>query len=95
MIFTIYSRPGCHLCEQMATDLKACLANAGDFDTRTHDNPNVNPSDNTHDIVIKNIEDDVALLALHRLRIPVLEVNGTEICFGRLDQQALTEYLNQ
>ncbi len=59
---TVYSRPGCHLCEDALEELAPLAAEA----------------DTT--IVEVNIDLDDALLLAHLERIPVVLVDGAEVC---------------
>lgn len=74
---TIYTREGCHLCEQMAADLDQALQERQLV-------ANLNWVD---------IEGDLALVSEHGLRVPVLVIDQQEICFGRLDVEALDSFL--
>lgn len=71
----IYTRPNCHLCEQMVADLSGYLA----------------ARNQQAQLELIDIEADLALVAAHGTRIPVLQINGQEICYGRLDHAALNE----
>lgn len=66
MLFTIYSREGCHLCEEMLDDLLA-LAEGSDIQVRVVD-----------------VDEDEETRRRYGLRIPVLEVEGEEICSARI-----------
>jgi len=67
---TLYSRPGCHLCDEMLRDVHRALGSRKV----------------TVDVV--DIDRDAELLARYMLRIPVLAVNGEEVCEGRFDAEA-------
>lgn len=75
--YEIYSRPGCHLCEEMFNQL-------GKVENISSD-----------DINVLNIETNQNLLNKFHYRIPVLFVNGKEVCSGKLDRQALIEAILQ
>lgn len=73
LVFTVYTRPNCHLCEQLVADLNQVLTSK-----------NVQA-----ELEWVDIEADLALLQQHGQRVPVLTLAGKEICFGRLDVSAL------
>jgi hypothetical protein len=66
LIFTIYSREGCYLCDEMLDDLLA-LVDGYDVQVR-----------------VVNVDEDEDTRRRYGLRIPVLEVDGEEICSARL-----------
>lgn len=76
---TVYSRPNCHLCDQLVTDLAAYLTEVG----------------LQAELELVDIEGDLQLVTAHGMRVPVLTINGDEICFGRLAINSLNAYLVQ
>ena len=66
MIFTIYSREGCYLCDEMLDDLLALV--------------------DGHDVQVRvvDVDEDEDTRRRYGLRIPVLEVDGEEICSARI-----------
>ena len=75
MIFTIYSREGCHLCEVMLDDLLELVGG--------------------HDVQVRvvDVDDDEETRRRYGLRIPVLEVDGEEICSARLVPERVRSFL--
>lgn len=67
----LYTRRGCHLCD----DAKTVLCEAG-----------INPKE-------VDIDTDAELTTRHGLRIPVVEINGRERFFGRVDPVLLRRLL--
>jgi len=74
--FIIYSRRGCHLCDEMWDELHPML--------RGRD----------ADLKIIDVDTDAELKARYGTRIPVLSINGVELCSGRLDQTKVLAYLS-
>jgi hypothetical protein len=73
-VFTVYSRPGCHLCEDfIAALLPLCRGRAR--------------------IVVEDVDRDPGWREAWGLRIPVLVVDGREICAVRVDPEAVTALL--
>lgn len=68
---TVYSRPGCHLCDEALVALAPILADTGA----------------TLDEV--DIEQDDALHRAHLERIPVILVDGREVCHFFVDESAV------
>lgn len=66
---TVYSRPGCHLCEDLIEALMPLVRGRAT-------------------IAVRNIEDSPSLAA-YRTRIPVVELNGRELCRYHLDTDAI------
>ncbi len=68
---TVYSRPGCHLCEEAVAELQplAAAAQTG--------------------IAEVDIDQDDALLLAHLERIPVVLVDGCEICTLFVEAEAV------
>ena len=75
---TIYSRPGCHLCDEM----KALVERVA----RTHARP---PT-----IEIIDISTDPDLEARYGLEIPVLMVQGRKVAKYRIGEEELLRVLN-
>lgn len=67
---TLYSRPGCHLCDEMLREVHRALGSR---------DPGVQ---------VVDIDQDAELLARYMLRIPVLTVDGEEVCEGHFDPDA-------
>lgn len=74
---TIYSRPGCHLCD----DMKALI-------TRVARDPQVHATVADVDISL-----DPALEERHGLEIPVLMVNGRKVAKYRVSEEELRRIL--
>ncbi|MBJ7471977.1 MAG: glutaredoxin family protein [Solirubrobacteraceae bacterium] len=72
----MYSRPGCHLCEEALVEL-APLAAAAKTTVREVD-----------------IDGDDALLLAHLERIPVVLVDGNEVCTFFVDAPAVRAALD-
>ncbi|MEH3054132.1 MAG: glutaredoxin family protein [Patulibacter minatonensis] len=70
-VVTVYSRPGCHLCEEALAELAPILAETG-AELREVD-----------------IEGDDALHRAHLERIPVILVDGVEVCTFFVDEPAV------
>ena len=68
----VYSRPGCHLCEEAVAAIAALHGDGYRFELREID-----------------IDSDDLLLRRYLERIPVVEVDGTEVSELVLDQAAL------
>ena len=73
---TLYTRPGCHLCEVVREQLEAVRREV-DFH-----------------IEERNIDDDRSLREQYTDDIPVVAVNGLEICRHRLDAGQLRDALS-
>lgn len=72
---TVYSRPGCHLCEEALSRLRGLQPQLG-FELEDVD-----------------IERDDALHRAYLERIPVVCIDGEELCEYFLDEPALRERL--
>ncbi|MCU1383573.1 MAG: glutaredoxin [Acidobacteria bacterium] len=77
MTITLYSRPGCHLCDEM----KAVLQRVADSMT---------PPITVEEV---DISTDSALEALYGLEIPVLVVDGRKVAKFRVTEGELTRVL--
>ena len=75
LLISVYSRPECHLCDEMLNALK---------EWQKHINFKVN---------VFNIDDDPILTSRYAARIPLLAINGTEICEYHFDENAFLQYL--
>jgi glutaredoxin len=64
---TLYSRPGCHLCEQAHETLDAILAERAAAGLPV-------PA-----VVVRNIDEDDDLLRRYKVTIPVIAVAGSEL----------------
>jgi hypothetical protein len=74
---TLYSRPGCHLCDEMKAIVDRAVGAVGDA---------------IH-IDIVDISSDPALEASYGLEIPVLLVNGRKAAKYRVTEEELTRML--
>ena len=74
-LVTVYSKPGCHLCEE-AMDALRSLRSELRFELREHD-----------------ITTDEALHRAYFERIPVVVLDGEELCDYFLDEAVLRERL--
>lgn len=74
-IVTLYSRPGCHLCEDALAGLQRLRVEIA-FDIRELD-----------------ISGDEALLRAYFDRIPVVELDGVELCDCVLDEDLVRDAL--
>jgi thiol-disulfide isomerase/thioredoxin len=77
MILKLYSRPGCHLCEEMATAIRR-VAQAGNV---------------AAEIEEVDISADPNLEERYGLEIPVLEIDGRRIAKYRISDDALRRAL--
>ena len=69
-MITIYSRPGCHLCDEMKAVVRRALAGAGRADAITE----------------IDISGDPQLEARYGLEIPVLLMDGTKVAKYRVTE---------
>jgi glutaredoxin len=67
---TVYTRRGCHLCEEAEQVVRAL---AGD----------------RHEVVLRDVDADPALLDAYTVRVPVVEVDGVEVAQYQVDPTAL------
>ena len=79
MRLTIYSKPGCHLCDDMKSIVHRVIAQHS----------------NTHDISIDEIDisTDRDLLDRYGLEIPVLMIDGKKVAKYRVSAAELTQML--
>jgi len=77
LALTIYSRPGCHLCDEMKTLVQRVI--------RAHDLPIA--------IGEVDISTDPELETLYSLEIPVLVLNGRKIAKYRIGEEELRRAL--
>jgi glutaredoxin len=80
---TIYSRPGCHLCDDMKAVVKRVVQDVDDVDD-VHDRVSIKEVD---------ISTDPALGALYGLEIPVLLIDGKKVAKYRVTEDALKRLL--
>lgn len=73
----LYTRSGCHLCQDMLAQARPLAAAHG------------------LEIELIDIDDDLQLAKRYNLRIPVLELDGREICHHFFDQDAFERALPQ
>jgi glutaredoxin len=78
---TIYSKPGCHLCDEMKSTIRRVLS------TRTAD-----PTISVEEI---DISVDPALIERYGLEIPVLLIDGKKAAKYRVSEQELTQMLER
>jgi Glutaredoxin-like domain (DUF836). len=85
IILTLYTKPGCHLCEEaliaidlVVSEIKA--KNSNDVQIRLHE---------------QNILEDEALLATYAEEIPVLQINGETHAYWRIDKDRFREALGK
>ncbi len=71
---TVYSRPGCHLCEMLIEELLPLVRDLAK-------------------VKVTNIDDDKALAEAYGLRVPVVEIDGREVCHFHLDRDAILKSL--
>ena len=78
MRLTIYSRPGCHLCDEMKSVVHRVTKHADDVDIAVDE---------------IDITTDRELLDLYALEIPVLTIDGKKVAKYRVSEQELTQML--
>ena len=71
----VFSRPGCHLCEQLVEELLPMVRDR-------------------FDVVVRNIDLDAEWSRQYSLKIPVVVLDGVEICHFHLDRDALSAATN-
>ncbi len=86
MELIIYSRQGCHLCDEMKEELEAM--NLGK--SRLGQSADSKPST----IKVIDIDNDPSLKKRYHDQIPVLFVNDVEICHHRLNKKRLIRFLD-
>lgn len=79
MKLTIYSRPGCHLCDEMKAIVERVLANR-------KGSPSVR-------LEIVDISNDTQLEALYGLEIPVLMIDGKKAAKFQITEDDLARRL--
>ena len=67
---TVYSRRGCHLCEQLLEELEPLIRGYAQ-------------------LVVEDIDTDAALRARYDTAVPVVALEGREICRYHLDRTAV------
>jgi glutaredoxin len=77
MRLTIYSRPGCHLCDEMKAVVERVVRSAAQPPT----------------IEEIDISTDPALEARYGVEIPVLLIDGKKVAKHRVTEEALTRWL--
>jgi len=78
---TIYSKPGCHLCDEMKSTVRRVLS------TR--------PAEPTISVEDIDISGDPALLDRYGLEIPVLLIDGKKAAKYSVSEQELTQMLDR
>ena len=81
MRLTIYSKPGCHLCDEMKSTVHRVLS------TRN--------SESAISVDEIDISGDPALIDRYGLEIPVLLIDGRKAAKYRVSEQGLTQMLNR
>ena len=81
MRLTIYSKPGCHLCDEMKSTVRRVLC------TR--------PAEPTISVEDIDISGDPALLDRYGLEIPVLLIDGRKAAKYRVSEEELTQMLDR
>jgi glutaredoxin len=76
-VVTLYSRPGCHLCDEAREAIRGLRSELAPFELREVD-----------------IDQDDELLAAYLERIPVVAVDGEEVCDLELDPHLLRARLD-
>jgi Glutaredoxin-like domain (DUF836) len=74
----VYSSPGCHLCEQAISDLRRLQSELGPGAVQIEE---------------RDIGAEEALHRAYLERIPVIELDGEELCEYAIDEQVLRERL--
>jgi glutaredoxin len=85
IILTLFTKPGCHLCEEAlnAIDLVVSEIKAK------------NSKDVQIELVELNILEDETLLATYAEEIPVLQINGETHAYWRIDKDRFREALEK
>jgi len=68
--FVVYSRQGCHLCEQLIEELLPLIRDRAS-------------------LTVQDIDESEALVLTYGIRVPVLALDGQEICQYHLDRPAV------
>lgn len=76
----VYIKEDCHLCEKLLEELYAAIAGR--------------PSGHQHRVILRDIEDSDAWYATYREYVPVIVVNGEEVCHYFFDQQEFEQALS-
>jgi glutaredoxin len=83
---TIYSKSGCHLCDEMKATVERVLADHERSSHRAGGAPDVT-------LEIVDISTDLALDAQYGLEIPVLTIDGKKVAKFRITPDDLTRRL--
>jgi glutaredoxin len=81
---TLFTKPGCHLCEEAKTVVDSVL---NKFKSE-------HSTESPIELIEVNILEDQALLEKYGEEIPVLQINGQTHAYWRIDAERLTETLN-
>ena len=81
---TLFTKPGCHLCEEAKTVVDSVLSQ---FKSQ-------HSAESPIELTEVNILEDQALLEKFGEEIPVLQINGETHAYWRIDEERLTETLN-
>jgi glutaredoxin len=81
---TLFTKPGCHLCEGAKTVVDSVLSQ---FKSQ-------HSAESPIELTEVNILEDQALLEKYGEEIPVLQINGQTHAYWRIDAERLTETLN-
>jgi glutaredoxin len=82
---TLFTKPGCHLCEEAKTVVDSVL---NQFKTE-------NSAESPIELTEVNILEDEALKNQYSEEIPVLQINGQTHAYWRIDSERLTAALNE
>jgi glutaredoxin len=82
---TLFTKPGCHLCEEAKTVVDSAL---DQFKTE-------HSADSPIELTEVNILEDQALLEQYGEEIPVLQINGATHAYWRIDSERLITALNE
>jgi glutaredoxin len=82
---TLFTKPGCHLCEEAKTVVDSAM------DKFKSEHSSENPIELTE----VNILEDQALLEKYSEEIPVLQINGSTHAYWRIDSERLIFALNE
>ena len=85
IFLTLYSKPGCHLCEQARSAIDLVIS-----ETKAENSSNVQI-----ELEEVNILEDETLLAAYAEEIPVLQINGETHAYWRIDKDRLKAALEQ
>jgi glutaredoxin len=82
---TLFTKPGCHLCEEAKTVVDSVL---DQFKSQ-------HSAESPIELTEVNILENQALLEKYGEEIPVLQINGQTHAYWRIDSERLTAALNE